>query len=109
MRSGESARLPPLWPGFDSRHRSHMWVEFVVGSRPCSKGYSPGSPVFLPLQKTTLQIPFFDRQMRVTGLSALLLVLPSLSKVNLFTYLFTCEKNGSCTFRFYTSIVKVVY
>ena len=28
-RSGESARLPPKWPGLDSG----MWVEFVVGSR----------------------------------------------------------------------------
>ena len=37
--------------------RWHMWVEFVVGSRPCSEGFSPGSPVFLPLQKLTLQIP----------------------------------------------------
>ena len=56
-RSGESARLPPLCPGFDSRTRRHMWVEFVVGSRPCSEGFSPGSPVFLPPQKPTLQIP----------------------------------------------------
>ena len=28
--------------------RNHMWVEFVVGSRPCSEGFSLGSPVFLP-------------------------------------------------------------
>ena len=56
-RSGESTRLPPLWPGFDSRTRRHMWFEFVVGSRPCSEGFSPGSPVFLPPQKPTLQIP----------------------------------------------------
>ena len=27
----------------------HMCVEFVVGSRPCTEGVSPGSPVFLPL------------------------------------------------------------
>ena len=54
-RSGDSARLPPVWPGFDSRPtRRHMWVEFVVGSRPCSEGFSPGSPVFLPPQKSTL-------------------------------------------------------
>ena len=46
--------LPPLWPGLDSRTRRHMWVEFVVGSRPCSEGFSPGSPVFLPPQKSTL-------------------------------------------------------
>ena len=30
-RSGESARFPPMWPGFKSRRRRHMWVEFVVG------------------------------------------------------------------------------
>ena len=50
-RSGESTRLPPMWPGFDSRTRRHMWVEFVVGSRSCSEGFSPGSPVFLPPKK----------------------------------------------------------
>ena len=31
-RSGESARLPPMWPGFDSGFDSG-WVEFAVGSR----------------------------------------------------------------------------
>ena len=30
-----------------------MWVEFVVGSRPCSEGFSLGSPFFLPPQKPT--------------------------------------------------------
>ena len=53
-RSGESTSLPPMWPGFDFRTRRHMWVEFVVGSRPRSEGFSPGSPVFLPPQKSTL-------------------------------------------------------
>ena len=56
-RSEESTRLPPLWPGFDSRTRRHMWVDFVVGSHPCCEGFSPGSPVFLSPQKLTLQIP----------------------------------------------------
>ena len=28
-RSGESTRLPPMWPAFKSRRRHHMWVEFV--------------------------------------------------------------------------------
>ena len=38
-RSGENTRLPaPLWPGFKSRRRRHMWVEFVVSSLPCSEG-----------------------------------------------------------------------
>ena len=32
--SGESTRLPTLWPGFDSRTRHHMSVGFVVDSRP---------------------------------------------------------------------------
>ena len=41
-RNGESTRLPPMWPGFDSRSRRHMWVEFVVAPR----GFSPGTPVF---------------------------------------------------------------
>ena len=53
MAQWESTRLPPLWPEFDSRTRRHMWVEFVFGSRPCSEGFSPGSPVFLPPQKST--------------------------------------------------------
>ena len=41
-RSGESTRLPPLWPRFASRTRRHMWVEFVVGSRPCSERFFSG-------------------------------------------------------------------
>ena len=51
--TGESTLLPPVWPGFDSWSRRNMWVEFVVGSRLCSKGFSPGTPVFLPPQKPT--------------------------------------------------------
>ena len=35
-RSGESTRLPPMWPWFESWRRRHMWVEFVVGSLLCS-------------------------------------------------------------------------
>ena len=31
-----SACFPPMWPGFDSWTCRHMWVEFVVGSPPCS-------------------------------------------------------------------------
>ena len=45
-RSSESARLPPMWPGFDSRTRRHMWVEFVVVLYSAPRGFSPGSPVF---------------------------------------------------------------
>ena len=28
-RGGESTRLQPMWPGFDSQTWRHMWVEFV--------------------------------------------------------------------------------
>ena len=41
---GESTRLPPMWPGFDSQIRRHMWVEFV-GSLLCTERFSPGTPV----------------------------------------------------------------
>ena len=50
---GGSTRLPPMWPRLDSRTWHHMWVEFVVGSRPCSEGFSPVTPVILPPQKPT--------------------------------------------------------
>ena len=41
-RSGESDRLPPMWPGFKSRRRRHMWFEFVVGSLLCSERFFSG-------------------------------------------------------------------
>ena len=52
-RSGESARLLPMWPGFDSRTRCHMWAEFVVGSLLTASGFPPGTPVFPSPQKPT--------------------------------------------------------
>ena len=48
--SGES--LPPMWLGFDSRTRRHMWVEFVVSSRPCSESFLSRYSGF-PLSSTT--------------------------------------------------------
>ena len=49
---GESARLPPTWPRFNSWTRCHMWVVFVVGSLLAPGGFSPGTPVFPSPQKT---------------------------------------------------------
>ena len=43
-RSGESTRLPPMWPGFDSQIRRQVWAEFV-GSPLCTERFSPGTPV----------------------------------------------------------------
>ena len=60
-------------------------VEFVVGSRPSSEGFSPGSPVFLPPQKSTFLNSNSIGNSRATGLSVEdCYVLPSLNKVNLF-------------------------
>ena len=39
-------------PGFDSRTRRHMWVEFVVGSRSCSERFFSGYSSF-PLSSKT--------------------------------------------------------
>ena len=36
-----------------SRTKWRSWVVFVVGSRPCSEGFSLGTPVSLPPQKPT--------------------------------------------------------
>ena len=44
--------LPPMWPGFDFRTRRQMWVEFVVGSRPCSERFFSGYSGF-PLSSNT--------------------------------------------------------
>ena len=46
---GESTRLPPMWPGFKSRRRRHMWVEFVVRFLLCSERFFSGYSGF-PLQ-----------------------------------------------------------
>ena len=58
LRSGESARLPPIWPGFKSPRRRHMWVEFVVGSLLCSERYSG----FLLSSKTNISKFQFDQE-----------------------------------------------
>ena len=52
--SGESARLPPMWPGFKSRRRRHMWVKFVVGSLLCSERFFSGYSGFPLSSKTSI-------------------------------------------------------
>ena len=42
--SGESARFPPMWSGFDSWTQHHMWVDFVVGSLSDSDGFFSSFP-----------------------------------------------------------------
>ena len=59
-RSGESTRLPPMWPGFDSRTRRHMWVEFVVGSLLYSERFFSGYSGFPLSAKTNISKFQFD-------------------------------------------------
>ena len=61
--------------------RYHMWVEFVVGSRPCSEGCSP---VFLPPQKPTLPNSNSIGNSRATGLSVARLLCVTLVKHSWF-------------------------
>ena len=51
--SGESTRLPPMWPGFDSQTRCHMWVEFV-GSLLCTERFFSGYFGFHLSSKTNI-------------------------------------------------------
>ena len=52
-RSGESTRVPLMWPRFESWRQRHMWVEFVVGSLPCSERFFSGCSGFLLYLKTS--------------------------------------------------------
>ena len=61
-RSGESARLPPMWPGFKSRRRRHTWVEFVVGSLLCSERFFSGYSGFPLSSETSISKFQFDQE-----------------------------------------------
>ena len=89
-RSGDRARFPPIWPGSNPRPGRHKWVEYVVGSRPCSEGFSPGPPVFLPLQRSTFLNSNSIGNSSATGLSVVWLLCATLVKefIYLFIYLF---------------------
>ena len=61
-RSGESARLPPIWPRFKFRRRRHTWVEFVVGSLLCSKRFFSSYSGFPLSSKTNISKFRFDQE-----------------------------------------------
>ena len=49
-RSAEEIRLPPMWSGFVSRRRHHMWVELLL-----VRSFAPGTTVFpSPLKLTSI-------------------------------------------------------
>ena len=60
--SGESTPLPPMWPGCNSQVWCHMWVEFVVGSLPCSKRFFSGYSSFPLSSKTNISKFQFDQE-----------------------------------------------
>ena len=93
-RSGESARLPPMWPGFKSRRRHHMWVEFVVGSLLCSERFFSGYSGFPLFSKTSISKFQFDQELgrRRTD------VLPP-NHYYLFIYLLFIHLWVTCTFQ----------
>ena len=47
------AGLPPMWSGFNSWTWHQMWVEFVVGSHPCSKKFFFSGYSGFPLSSKT--------------------------------------------------------
>ena len=49
-----STCLPPMWPRLDSQTLHHMWVEFVVGSHPCSERFFSGYSGFPLATKTNI-------------------------------------------------------
>ena len=59
-RCGESIHLQPVWTVFESRTRRQMWVEFVVGSRPCSQRFFTGYSGFPFSSKTNISKFQFD-------------------------------------------------
>ena len=71
-RSGESARLPTMWPGFDSRTRRDMRVEFVVGFPLCSERFFSGFSGFPLSSKRTFPNP--NSILECSGISERVLV-----------------------------------
>ena len=59
LKGVSHARLPPMWPGFGSWRRRHMWVEFVVDSLLCSERFFSGYSGFpLSLKTNTFKFQF---------------------------------------------------
>ena len=56
--------LAPMWPGFESWRRRHMWGEFVVGSLPCSERFFSRYSGFL-LSKLKFDLERTDAFLRV--------------------------------------------
>ena len=87
-RSGESTRLPPMWPRFESWRWRYMWVEFVVDSLPCSRGFFSGYSGFpLSLKTNTFKFQFDLERTDVSTSSYELLSAPWVNKLQFTIYL----------------------
>ena len=87
--SGESARLPPLCPGFiNSGTRLHMWVEFVVESLLCVERFFSGYFGFPLFSKPTFQTSFDPAMHGHFGSSSCeLLGVPWVNKLHIYIYI----------------------
>ena len=84
-RSGESARLPPMCPGCDSRTRVICGLSLLLVLYSALRGCSPGTPVFPSPQKPTF--PNFNSILEITDISERVLVTPWCSVGKQITYL----------------------
>ena len=86
------SRSPPtMWPMCTMCHK---WVQVVVGSCPCSEGFSPGSPVCVPPQKSTFLNSNSTGNSRATGLSVVWLLCVTLVKQSWLIDLFYLNQNN---------------
>ena len=77
----EHWRLPPIWPGFDSRTRGYICglsLLLVLCSAP--RGFSPGTPVFPSPQKSTSRNS--NSILECTGISNKFLWIPGVLWIN---------------------------
>ena len=94
-RSGESTRLPPVWPGFKSRCQRHMWVEFVVSSFPCSERFFSG----YSLRPNTSKFQFDLESGHLSTSPHEVLSAPWVNKLQQFkNVFFFCENEIVCDF-----------
>ena len=96
--SGESTRLSPMWPGFKSRRRRHVWVEFVVGFLPCSERFFSGYSGFPLSSKTNISKFQFDQESGRRRTTMWMFYLQIVIYFILFIYLFIYvnEKQHQC-------------
>ena len=99
-RSRESARLQPVWPGFKSRPRRHMWVEFVVGSLLYSKRFFSRYSGFPLSSKTNISKFQFDQESGRRRATLWICYFQIIIYLFIYRYLFlqnqTCDRQMRC-------------